>query len=159
MCENFDLISTYYEYHEPERIGWELLDLNATYYLINAQGGVAEEPETNDSFDRQAYQAANYFSTKEKAEEINLKQTLFRKLQRFSDENGGNEIDWNDVTQGKFYLWYHAEQRQIKVDRTLTIRAFGQVYFRSEEVAQRAIETFQEDFIQCILLMSSTEKA
>lgn len=52
MCENFDLISTYYEYHEPERIGWELLDLNATYYLINAQGGVAEEPETNDSFDR-----------------------------------------------------------------------------------------------------------
>ena len=45
--------------------------------------------------DKYYYEDANYFSTEEKAEEINFKQTLFRKLQRFSDENGGDKIDLN----------------------------------------------------------------
>ena len=37
---------------------------------------------------------------------LEMQQTLFRKLQRFSDENGGNEIDWSCPYSKKFFIAY-----------------------------------------------------
>ena len=94
------------------------------------------------------YKQANYFSTKEKAEEINFKQTLFRKLQRFSDENGGNEIDWKDPNQEKWMIRFDHRVEELCVGLNNYIRNFGQVYFISEEIAEKAIELFRDELIK-----------
>ena len=81
-------------------------------------------------------------------EEINFKQTLFRKLQRFSDENGGTEIDWNDEDQNKFIIKYSHFSSKLIIDCYHSIQYFGQVYFASKEVARKAIELFHDDLIK-----------
>ena len=74
------------------------------FYAIDLVNKTLKFVECNYQTDERCYEQLNYFSMKEKAEEINFKQTLFRKLQRFSDENGGTEIDWNDEDQTKFSI-------------------------------------------------------
>ena len=139
----------YKEYSQPKPLtGWERVGENESYYSINGNSYVEEMTEDMCMEDKYYYEDANYFSTEDKAEEINFKQTLFRKLQRFSDENGGNEIGWKEVDQGKYGIWYNADHGKIEVGSTWAVRDFGQVYFISEEVAQQAIELFKEDLIK-----------
>ena len=139
----------YKEYIKPKPLtGWERVGENESYYSINGNCYVEEMTEDMCMEDKYYYEDANYFSTEDKAEEINFKQTLFRKLQRFSDENGGNEIGWKEVDQGKYGIWYNADHGKIEVGSTWAVRDFGQVYFISEEVAQQAIELFHDDLIK-----------
>lgn len=139
----------YKEYIKPKPLtGWERVGENESYYSINGNSYVEEMTEDMCMEDKYYYEDANYFSTEDKAEEINFKQTLFRKLQRFSDENGGNEIGWKEVDQGKYGIWYNADHGKIEVGSTWAVRDFGQVYFISEEVAQQAIELFHDDLIK-----------
>lgn len=139
----------YEEYTKPKPLtGWERVGENESYYSINGNCYVEEMTEDMCMEDKYYYEDANYFSTEDKAEEINFKQTLFRKLQRFSDENGGNEIGWKEVDQGKYGIWYNADHGKIEVGSTWAVRDFGQVYFISEEVAQQAIFLFHDDLIK-----------
>ena len=149
VSEDFDFDSIYHEYIEPKPVtGWERVDEGAETYFISVYQGVDSEFDWHDEIDTRCFDEANYFSTKEKAEEIAFKQTLFRKLQRFSDENGGNEIDWNDKDQTKFSIKYSHWSSKLSIDCYNTVRQFGQVYFASKEVARRAIELFRDDLIK-----------
>ena len=91
---------------------------------------------------------ANYFSTKEKVEEVNFKQTLFRKLQRFSNENGGNEIDWDDERQCKYHIKYAHYSNKILVEGHHSVQEVGVVYFISKEITKKAIDLFYDDLIK-----------
>lgn len=143
----FDLSNTYCEYIEPKPLtGWERVD--GKMYNVIVVNDLGESMECGQSKDYMYYKQANYFSTKEKAEEINFKQMLFRKLQRFSDENGGNEIDWNDEIKMKWGIWYNHEYEELASCPYFYGQAFGQVYFISEEVAEKAIELFRDELIK-----------
>lgn len=145
IAEEFDFDATYNEYVEPKLLtGWEQVGKGVNLYAIYPSGVyVSPEPFTNYMYDR-----ANYFSTREKAEEIDFKQTLFRKLQRFSDENGGNEIDWNDRESLKYFIRYDDVLGRFIVDTYCNYRNFGQIYFTSRGVADRAVELFRDDLIK-----------
>lgn len=136
----------YKEYTQPKPLtGWERVEGDS--YETIASTGTVDTVDFGYCMDVERYEIANYFSTKEKAEEINFKQTLFRKLQRFSDENGGNEIDWCNNKQNKYYV-YCDYTRELKVGSLTRERDFGQVYFISEEVVHQAIFLFKEDLIK-----------
>ena len=139
----------YKEYTKPKPLtGWERVGENESYYSINGNCYVEEMTEDMCMEDKYYYEDANYFSTEEKAEEINFKQTLFRKLQRFSDENGGNEIDLKRDCH-KFCIEYCSHGKLLVSNRfSSTTRDFGQVYFTSREVAQQAIFLFHDDLIK-----------
>ena len=139
----------YKEYTKPKPLtGWERVDENESYYSINGNSYVEEMTEDMCMEDKYYYEYANYFSTEEKAEEINFKQTLFRKLQRFSDENSGNKIDLNCDCH-KFCIEYCSYGKLLVSNRfSSTTRDFGQVYFTSREVAQQAIFLFHDDLIK-----------
>ena len=142
----FDFDSIYHEYIEPKPLtGWERVGENESYYNISCNCYVEKLIEERCMEDKYYYEDANYFSTEEKAEEINFKQTLFRKLQRFSDENGGTEIDWD---QTKFIIKYSHWSSKLIIDCYYTAQQFGQVYFVSKEVARKAIELFHDDLIK-----------
>ena len=143
----FDFTINYEEYTKP-LTGWERVGENESYYSINGNSYVEEMTEDMCMEDKYYYEDANYFSTEDKAEGINFKQTLFRKLQRFSDENGGNEIDLNCDCH-KFCIEYCSYGKLLVSNRfSSTTRDFGQVYFTSREVAQQAIELFHDDLIK-----------
>lgn len=139
----------YEEYTKPKPLtGWERVGENESYYSINGNSYVEEMTEDMCMEDKYYYEDANYFSTEDKAEEINFKQTLFRKLQRFSDENGGDKIDLNCDCH-KFCIEYCSYGKLLVSNRfSSTTRDFGQVYFTSREVAQQAIELFHDDLIK-----------
>ena len=146
--DSFDFTIDYEEYVENQLTGWERVGENELYYSINGNSYVEEMNEDMCMEDKYYYEDANYFSTEDKAEEINFKQTLFRKLQRFSDEHGGNEIDLKRDCH-KFCIEYCPYGKLLVSNRfSSTTRDFGQVYFTSREVAQQAIELFHDDLIK-----------
>ena len=147
VSEDFDFDSIYHEYIAPKPLtGWERVNEGAETYFISVFQGVDSEFDWHDEIDTRCFDEANYFSTKEKAEEINFKQTLFRKLQRFSDENGGNEIDWSCPYSKKFFIAY--KDGKLFYDWMTETKYFGQVYFASREVVRNAIELFHDDLIK-----------
>ena len=145
----FNVLDWYEEYTEPSQLGWERAsNKHDEYFCIGHCGDVRPYSDDFLGYDRTIYNIANYFSTKEKAEEINFKQTLFRRLQRFSDENGGNEIDWKIDRQAKWCIEYNNDNGEIVIVPFYSIMQFGQVYFTSHEVAEQAIQLFHDDLIK-----------
>ena len=149
VSEDFDFDTTYHEYIEPKPLtGWERAsNKHDEYFCIGHCGDIRPYSDDFLGYDRTIYKTANYFSTKEKAEEINFKQTLFRKLQRFSDENGGSEIDWNG-NKRQYYISYNYFRDGFAVSSIGYLRDFGQVYFVSRAVAEKAIDLFHDDLIK-----------
>ena len=152
-AHRFDILANEYEeYIESKTLtGWDRTehweDVEG-FYSVAECDVLADRTSYNHVLNQKCYENANYFSTKEKAEEINFKQMLFRKLQRFSDENGGNEIDWNDEIKMKWGIWYNHEYEELASCPYFYGQAFGQVYFISEEVAEKAIELFRDELIK-----------
>lgn len=144
----FDFTIDYEEYVEKQLTGWERVDGGGAYIVPTAAGSLMECRECGCKLDEEIYERANYFSTKEKAEEIDFKQTLFRKLQRFSDENGGDEIDWTNADERKLRIFYDYEDGTFEVEGDYSFRDLGQVYFSTEDVARKAIELFHDDLIK-----------
>ena len=139
----FDFTIDYEEYIEPKPLtGWERVGENESYYNISCNCYVEKLIEERCMEDKYYYEDANYFSTEEKAEEINFKQTLFRKLQRFSDENGGNE------NERRYYIVYNSFADEIEAESHSFLIGVGQVRFASKKVAQQAIELFHDDLIK-----------
>ena len=146
---SFDFTSEYEEYIEPKLLtGWERVNYNDNVYVVGDECNIALWTEKFASANDNNYNNANYFSTKEKAEEINFKQRLFRKLQRFSDENGGNEIDWENTNQKKYCILYCHSFKELQSDFTWVRQNQGQIYFISKEIAEKAIELFHDELIK-----------
>ena len=139
----------YKEYTQPKPLtGWERVGENESYYSINGNSYVEEMTEDMCMEDKYYYEDANYFSTEDKAEEIDFKQTLFRKLQRFSDENGGDKIDWKDEDQCKYHIKYTHYSNKIYVEGNHSLQEVGVVYFINEQITEQAIELFHDDLIK-----------
>ena len=139
----FDFTIDYEEYIEPKPLtGWERVGENESYYNISCNCYVEKLIEERCMEDKYYYEDANYFSTEEKAEEINFKQTLFRKLQRFSDENGGNE------NERRYYIVYNSFADEFEAESHSFLIGVGQVRFASKEIAQQAIDLFHDDLIK-----------
>lgn len=144
----FNFASDYKECLEPKLIGWEYIaEEEDVYFEISPVGTVADASKYFGASYIQCYKVANAFSTKKKADEINFKQTLFRKLQRFSDENDGNEIDWSNDAW-KWHIYFNYMTGDLEAECTHTYRDFGQVYFLSKDAAEQAIELFRKDLIK-----------
>ena len=146
----FNVNSEYEEYIEPKSsTGWEKLDeYTDNYFSIITCGDICEQNKYFGVSYKSCYDSAIAFSTKEKAEEINFKQTLFRKLQRFSDENEGYKIYWNDFKQPKYSIYYNRQINELAVTYCRYISEPFKVYFLTEETAEKAIELFHDDLIK-----------
>ena len=146
---SFDLSLEYEEYVEPKALaGWERVG-NRDFYFRISEDCVVPTMELGDVDDDMLMEKANYFSTEEKAKEVDFEQTLYRKLRRFSDENGGSEIDYSRGScQHKWFIEYDKDEQLFLVSCYYDVRVFGTVYFSSKEVTYKAIEKFKDDLIK-----------
>lgn len=117
---------------------------NEPYFTID-NFGIHDQIESGCGFDKELYEKTNYFLSEELATQEDKIQTLRRKLKRFSYENGGDEIDWSSDEQLKHYIGYSSYSDEFEVDWIRVNFDFEKVYFISEEVAKKAMETFKNE--------------
>ena len=102
----------------------------ATYYPI-------------DEFHKLRHKRATYFSKPSKANEIDFKQTLWRRMQRWADEH--NELWETGIEAVKFYLRHTLSEGWI-VERYLSDSHVPFcIYFSSYQIAKKALDHFRDD--------------
>ena len=116
------------------------------YYTISTKGKIGSYSFCNDDFDKEIIDFGNYFKTQEEAERKRFEIRLRRQLELFALEKNDTEIDWNDSSE-KYMINYNKD-KGIFIDRVYTLKIFGQVYFTSKEIAEKALETFKNDLIR-----------
>ena len=141
----FNVLDWYEECHEPEIMDWKRVERGDRYFSIDEEGLTYGSKDVFSKVDERRYEIANYFSTVTKAMDVSFKQTLFRKLLRFSEENGAQEIDWNNDNQEKWYIMYDHYSEKLMVKSCYSMRQLGNVHFLSEKVAREAMELFKDD--------------
>lgn len=142
----FNFFSYKYEEYTPIKITWGERKYNRSFFYIDGKG-IQCDYDIEANGEGILHSSANYFSNKEKAYEISFKQTLFRKLQRFSDENGGIEIDLKDKTSRKYTIGFNHYCNSPTVQEICVEQTFGTVHFVSYEIAEQAIKLFYDDLI------------
>lgn len=121
------------------------------YFYINSNGEIEYRYYKNRNINdkRRICNIGNYFKTDEEAEHMVEKLKVIRELQDFALEHNDEEIDWNDVNQEKLYLGMNPKIKSIDIFHTCSwIYLPFNIYFTSEEIAEKAIETIGEDRIK-----------
>ena len=116
------------------------------YYSISTKGKIGSYSFCNDDFDKEIIDFGNYFKTQEEAERKHFEIRLHRQLELFALENNDTEITW-DINSEK-YLINYSKDMGIVIDKVYTLKDFGQVYFTSREIAEKALETFKDDLVR-----------
>lgn len=127
---------------EPEKkaTGWERVESNKFYYRIDK----CFYPDNNDKFDNQFYKRADYFSSKELAENISRMQTLQRQMFRWQGENDA-PIPIISKSNYKWGISYNSKTTpKIHVNIKLSDEGFLP-YFSSKEKAKECIEVFKNE--------------
>ena len=140
---------------DKKRTGYERVKNCDTYYSSNngdlseCDGNIYTEDDINDYIDNSKYDNADYYNDETLAKNIARADTLMRKLRRFSVENGGSfsREEWANDDILKYYMVFNYDDNRIEADWIQDYKHLGQVYFRSGEIAQKAINTFKEDLM------------
>lgn len=131
-----------------EKKKWWKPEMYHEYYLIRWNGDINFTTNSGSS-DSSAMAFGNCFQTEEQAQFVVEKLKVIHELKTFAVENNEEEIDWNDVNQTKYYLGMFQSDKIIAVFSTYKwcYTPFN-IYFTSEEIAEKAIETIGEDRIK-----------
>ena len=121
------------------------------YYRIYEGVGIEFVENHNGILDNERYNAANYCTDKELMEQRALHETLSRLLWRFSMQNDGDKIDWNDGCY-KYFIIYNHRDEMFEVDSYqspfgCTLKSAMQ-YFYSVDIAKRAIDEIVLPFMK-----------
>ena len=130
-----------------KKTGYERVEkVNDAYYFDNGGGYVGDSfdpyPESEGN---NAYKAANYYTSKQVAENNVRADKLMRQLRRFAVEHRKNELDWSNHDQRKFYIGYDCKREVFDVEYDRDYITSHTVYFDSYESAEDAIFKFSTE--------------
>lgn len=103
--------------------------------------------DLNHEIDNKLFLTANYFNNKEYARYIAFKETLMRKMDRFAWDHNVKVIDWHDSRSEKYYIQFSNKHNELEIVWTYSYQA-NNIYFTSEEIAEKALEKFKDDLIK-----------
>lgn len=134
---------------EAKKTGYECSTKeDVTYYFDNGGGYVGTSIDLcPGSCSSNAYVAANYYTSKQVAENNVRADKLMRQLRRFAVEHREYELNWYDDGQYKWSCYYDYQDGEIAVFADWDCRTFSNIYFDSEETANLAVETFYDELI------------
>ena len=119
------------------------------YYAINVKGELSNIQQiNNDELSDEAYKVANYCTDRSLLQQRAYHETLSRLLWRFSMQNGGDKIDWDDCCQNKYHIYYDEKYNHMFQVGGICWTHNDNVYFYSEEIAQRAIDEIVLPFMK-----------
>ena len=99
-------------------------------------------------FDDFHYDTHNYFHTEEEAQKYANVLETERQLKKFADGHNDNKIDWANINQEKWYLYYNYKCYQADIANYNLTKQPRVIYFSSGEIARQAIDTIGEDKIK-----------
>lgn len=143
------------EIHDPElqklltpqkKTGYERVGDGHTYSFVNSWGEI-QTLNDEGSDDDLKYECANYYSDRIIAENNARADKLMRQLRRFAVEHRKSDIDWNDKSQDKYYIYNETNTDNLEIDYCHITRYFGCIYFDTQEAANLAIDTFHDELV------------
>ena len=134
-------------YEEPKKNPFDRVEKNRNYYYITNCGHVYETTDYFFESDNSRHDLANYCTDKEILQQRALHETLNRLLWRFSMENDGDKINWDNDDECKYYVYCYYPDKKFTVEYTVYIKFF-EPYFYTKEIAQRAIDEIIIPFIK-----------
>ena len=120
------------------------------YYYIGNTGCIFkdfEDKSANCKVSEGRYNVANYCKNEEFIKQRALHETLDRLLWRFSMENNGDKIDWENLEINKWYIYYSYKNKYF-ITYSCNYCKFYNIYFYSHEIAQRAIDEIVLPFME-----------
>lgn len=131
---------------KPKKTGYERAEKNGKYLL---EWGWYEEVDADeyDTYSDTAFETANYYTDEKLAKDNIRADRLLRRLRRFSAVNRKNKIDWENSNRTKFHIIFDYDEEGLHVAERCVIRCFGEIYFDTGELAEKAIEEFRDDLM------------
>lgn len=117
------------------------------YYTIKGDGEIECYRDRRDRFDDAFYSESNYFNDKNFAKQVALHQLLYRKLLKFAYDNGYEDSEpWDDETM-HYSIYYDSVDNSFDISPIIQMK-YCEVYFSSEEGAEKAIEKVVKPFMK-----------
>ena len=132
---------------KEKKTGYERVPDPNGYFYVNAKGEVEYGVDLYDYIDDKYYNSANYYSSKDIAENNARADKLVRQLRRFAVEHNECGVNFNDTNAKKYYICYDYENNELNVSFVFRSRKFGVIYFDLGETANAAIDEFRDELI------------
>lgn len=116
------------------------------YYYIDALDCIQTVVDNKEEDDNTSFEIGNYFNDEAMAQQVRLHQLLYRKLLKFSYDNGFEDIEWNNLND-HWYIFYNYAGCCFDCRRNDGCKSQN-VYFSSEEAAERAIKEVVRPFMK-----------
>lgn len=142
-----DNVEIILEEDSKKETGYERVDTGVDYYLVTNRNEVLVLPESNCDLDCDYYDNANYYSSKEIAENNARADRLMRQLRRFSVENRATDIEWIRSNNPKYFIYYDYDRKSLESEKSYYLRPFGSICFDSIDSTEQAIKEFKDELI------------
>ena len=146
------------EIPDEEEDTWEMkipYKYGDDYWVILDNGDIDSECWDEYETDGKRFNTGNVFPTLKTADLEKKRRNLLTRFRSFRDERNGDwKVDWTNVRQNKYYVFYSQMNNHVWVSHQVLgnhFHIFG--YFKNNEDAQRAIELFGDEikelFVEC----------
>ena len=126
-------------------------DYEVVYYMSTATGKVKSVDFFNkDEAYKKLFELGLYFNSKEEVEQhLKERKLLFKLHQWAKEKNDGWELDWEDDSQEKVFIYCFKNLKgniEFTYIRTWNINKFTKLpYFKTYEIAQECIDLFGDE--------------
>lgn len=123
----------------------------SVYFIHRGDKSITESHFwSNSTTDKNIFEIGEYFNTEQEAEQqLKERKLLFKLKQWAKEKNDGWELDWEDDSQEKIFIYCFKnlkENLELTYKRTWNINKFTKLpYFKSIEIAKECIDTFGDE--------------
>ena len=123
-------------------------DKGSNYYYFNSDLFFIENTiEEGIFFDECCYDNGNYFLNEEDCKNATRVVSLWLRMKRFANEYNKENLKFTDDPQEKYFIAYDFANEDFRIDRRYNWKDMFQIYFNSEETAQKAINEFYDELM------------
>lgn len=124
--------------------------IDESYYYICVDGNVDITAWLNTYGDINRYILGNCFKTREEAIKESDKRILLTKLEIWALEHNEEDIDWSDIFQNKYCIYYNHADNELGIESYSNDQYSQLPYFTSRELAKQFIDIFGERLIELV---------
>lgn len=116
------------------------------FWLMDSTGDTAFGTWSDSTtIHKTMFELGNCFKTKSEAESVSEKIKIYTKLKRLAEEINTEPIDWKNVVQEKFYIYYDCDKNKIDAFYYTNCKDIGQIYCTNKNFLKTALEQIGEE--------------
>lgn len=123
------------------------------YFIRDLYGTVSSKIfNINTMSDIKRFENGLYFETEEEAEQhLKERKLLFKLHQWAKEKNDGWELDWENIFQEKYYIFYDYYRKELCTSFNNSTGAINKLpYFKTRKIAQECIDLFGDEIIEVL---------